>query len=225
VRLAQVFATATETLGDPDKATQWLKTPNRALRGGRPLDQLDTDPAFAKWRTCWAASPTAFIPDENLAPVPRTFAAEAFSGEGARRFGDAGTRAVCLWCTLRRRWRWRQLSSLFTWSPARYPLTWFRSRQAYRTENRRAPSSRKRWGWIGGQTSRRRALEQHKSSAMRGSQDANRWPCGYHRCPFVRVERPGKSLHLRMSELRIEAASRSSSTRACFRRQRDSSRA
>jgi len=44
VRLAQVFATATETLGDPDKATQWLKTPNRALRGGRPLDQLDTDP-------------------------------------------------------------------------------------------------------------------------------------------------------------------------------------
>ena len=44
VRLAQVYATATETLGDGDKATAWLKTPNRALRGGRPLDQLDTDP-------------------------------------------------------------------------------------------------------------------------------------------------------------------------------------
>ena len=44
VRLAQVYATATETLGDGDKAAQWLKTPNRALRGGRPLDQLDTDP-------------------------------------------------------------------------------------------------------------------------------------------------------------------------------------
>jgi putative toxin-antitoxin system antitoxin component (TIGR02293 family) len=44
VRLAQVYATATETLGDSEKATEWLKTPNRALRGGRPLDQLDTDP-------------------------------------------------------------------------------------------------------------------------------------------------------------------------------------
>jgi putative toxin-antitoxin system antitoxin component (TIGR02293 family) len=44
VRLAQVYATAVETLGDGDKAATWLKTPNRALRGGRPLDQLDTDP-------------------------------------------------------------------------------------------------------------------------------------------------------------------------------------
>ena len=44
VRLAQVFATAVETLGNGEKAASWLKTPNRALRGGRPLDQLDTDP-------------------------------------------------------------------------------------------------------------------------------------------------------------------------------------
>ena len=44
VRLAQVYSNAAETLGDGDKAAAWLKTPNRALRGGRPLDQLDTDP-------------------------------------------------------------------------------------------------------------------------------------------------------------------------------------
>ncbi|MGA2207739.1 MAG: antitoxin Xre/MbcA/ParS toxin-binding domain-containing protein [Terracidiphilus sp.] len=44
VRLAQVYSTAVETLGDGQKAASWLKTPNRALRGGRPLDQLDTDP-------------------------------------------------------------------------------------------------------------------------------------------------------------------------------------
>jgi putative toxin-antitoxin system antitoxin component (TIGR02293 family) len=44
VRLAQVFANASETLGSGDKAAAWLKTPNRALRGGRPLDQVDTDP-------------------------------------------------------------------------------------------------------------------------------------------------------------------------------------
>ena len=44
VRLAHVFATASETLGDGDKAAAWLKTPNRALRGNRPIDQLDTDP-------------------------------------------------------------------------------------------------------------------------------------------------------------------------------------
>jgi putative toxin-antitoxin system antitoxin component (TIGR02293 family) len=44
VRLAQVYATAIDTLGTEEKAAQWLKTPNRALRGNRPLDQLDTDP-------------------------------------------------------------------------------------------------------------------------------------------------------------------------------------
>ena len=44
VRLAQVYSMAAETLGDGDRAAEWLKTPNRALRGGRPLDQLDTDP-------------------------------------------------------------------------------------------------------------------------------------------------------------------------------------
>lgn len=44
VRLAQVFATAAETLGSTEQAAEWLKTPNRALRGGAPLDQLDTDP-------------------------------------------------------------------------------------------------------------------------------------------------------------------------------------
>ena len=44
VRLAQVFSITAETLGNEEKAAAWLKTPNRALRGGRPLDQLDTDP-------------------------------------------------------------------------------------------------------------------------------------------------------------------------------------
>jgi putative toxin-antitoxin system antitoxin component (TIGR02293 family) len=44
VRLAQVYATAVDTLGSEDKAAQWLKTPNRVLRGSRPIDQLDTDP-------------------------------------------------------------------------------------------------------------------------------------------------------------------------------------
>lgn len=44
VRLAQVYANAVDSLGSEEKAAQWLKTPNRALRGNRPLDQLDTDP-------------------------------------------------------------------------------------------------------------------------------------------------------------------------------------
>jgi putative toxin-antitoxin system antitoxin component (TIGR02293 family) len=44
VRLARVYTSAEETLGDGDKAAEWLKTPNRALGGARPLDQLDTDP-------------------------------------------------------------------------------------------------------------------------------------------------------------------------------------
>ena len=43
VRLARVYATAVEMIGDEEKAVEWLRTPNRALGGERPLDQLDTD--------------------------------------------------------------------------------------------------------------------------------------------------------------------------------------
>jgi putative toxin-antitoxin system antitoxin component (TIGR02293 family) len=41
--MARVFASAVELIGDEEKAIQWLGTPNRALGGERPLDQLDTD--------------------------------------------------------------------------------------------------------------------------------------------------------------------------------------
>ncbi len=43
VRLARLYAGAVEMIGDEEKAAAWLQTPNRALGGGRPLDQLDTD--------------------------------------------------------------------------------------------------------------------------------------------------------------------------------------
>ena len=43
VRLARVYAGAIEMIGDEEKAAEWLQTPNRALGGQRPLDQLDTD--------------------------------------------------------------------------------------------------------------------------------------------------------------------------------------
>lgn len=43
VRMARVYANAVEMIGDEQKAIQWLGTPNRALGGERPLDQLDTD--------------------------------------------------------------------------------------------------------------------------------------------------------------------------------------
>ena len=43
VRLARVYANAVEMIGDEQKAAAWLQTPNRALGGERPLDQLDTD--------------------------------------------------------------------------------------------------------------------------------------------------------------------------------------
>lgn len=43
VRFARVYASAVEMIGDEDKAVEWLRTPNRALGGERPLDQLDTD--------------------------------------------------------------------------------------------------------------------------------------------------------------------------------------
>jgi len=43
VRLARVYATAVETIGNAGKAAEWLRTPNRALGGQVPIDQLDTD--------------------------------------------------------------------------------------------------------------------------------------------------------------------------------------
>jgi putative toxin-antitoxin system antitoxin component (TIGR02293 family) len=43
VRLARVYAFAVGMIGDEQRALEWLRTPNRALGGERPLDQLDTD--------------------------------------------------------------------------------------------------------------------------------------------------------------------------------------
>ena len=43
VRLARVYANAVEMIGEEGKAVQWLQTPNRALGGERPIDQVDTD--------------------------------------------------------------------------------------------------------------------------------------------------------------------------------------
>lgn len=43
VRFARVYAHAVEMIGDEKKAVEWLRTPNRALGGERPLDQLDND--------------------------------------------------------------------------------------------------------------------------------------------------------------------------------------
>ena len=43
MRLARVIAHAMEMIGDNAKAVTWLSTPNRALGGERPVDQLDTD--------------------------------------------------------------------------------------------------------------------------------------------------------------------------------------
>jgi putative toxin-antitoxin system antitoxin component (TIGR02293 family) len=43
VRMARVYADAIEMIGDEEKAIEWLNTPNRALGGETPLDQLDTD--------------------------------------------------------------------------------------------------------------------------------------------------------------------------------------
>ncbi|HYL11715.1 MAG TPA: antitoxin Xre/MbcA/ParS toxin-binding domain-containing protein [Terriglobales bacterium] len=43
VRLARVCANAVEMIGDEEMAVAWLRTPNRAFGGERPLDQLDTE--------------------------------------------------------------------------------------------------------------------------------------------------------------------------------------
>jgi len=53
-------------IGNADKAAQWLRTPNRALAGEVPIDQLDTDLGVKKWKTFSGVSPTASIADASL---------------------------------------------------------------------------------------------------------------------------------------------------------------
>ena len=47
-RAAHTLARATETLGDPDRASRWLVTPSRALGGQSPLSLLDTEVGEAR---------------------------------------------------------------------------------------------------------------------------------------------------------------------------------
>ena len=42
-RVVRVVASAEEAIGDGDKAGRWLRKPNRALQGRRPLDLLAND--------------------------------------------------------------------------------------------------------------------------------------------------------------------------------------
>src|SRR5260370_24709065 len=43
LRMARVIALAQEVLGTEEKASHWLSSPNRALGGRKPFDQLDTE--------------------------------------------------------------------------------------------------------------------------------------------------------------------------------------
>ena len=43
LRLGRITSLTEEVLGTREKAAGWLKDPNRALGGSRPLDRLDTD--------------------------------------------------------------------------------------------------------------------------------------------------------------------------------------
>lgn len=45
-RFSKALVTATTVLGDKTKAREWLLTENRALRGNRPIDLLDTAIGF-----------------------------------------------------------------------------------------------------------------------------------------------------------------------------------
>lgn len=42
-RIARVGLWALETFGEKEKAIAWLRRPNRALQGSRPIELLDTD--------------------------------------------------------------------------------------------------------------------------------------------------------------------------------------
>jgi len=45
-RMARIIALAIEILGTNEKASSWLRTPNRALVGKLPIDEIGTDPGY-----------------------------------------------------------------------------------------------------------------------------------------------------------------------------------
>lgn len=45
-RMARIIALAVEVLGANERASSWLRTPNRALRGKAPIDEIGTDPGY-----------------------------------------------------------------------------------------------------------------------------------------------------------------------------------
>lgn len=45
-RMARIIAQATDILGTNEKASSWLRTPNRALGGKVPIDEIGTDPGY-----------------------------------------------------------------------------------------------------------------------------------------------------------------------------------
>ena len=44
-RVARLYAMAEDVLGSREAAQRWMKSPNRALDGARPLDELETEVA------------------------------------------------------------------------------------------------------------------------------------------------------------------------------------
>lgn len=45
-RLARVFASAMVVFRNPEKAARWIRKPNRAMNGRRPVDLVQTDAGF-----------------------------------------------------------------------------------------------------------------------------------------------------------------------------------
>jgi len=45
-RMARIIALTVEVLGSNEKASSWLRTPNRALGGNAPIDEIGTDPGY-----------------------------------------------------------------------------------------------------------------------------------------------------------------------------------
>ena len=45
-RMARIIALTVEILGANEKASSWLRTPNRALGGNAPIDEIGTDPGY-----------------------------------------------------------------------------------------------------------------------------------------------------------------------------------
>ncbi len=131
VRLARVYATAVEMIGNaglrPRSGSAPPTVPSEA--GFRSINWILTW-GREKWKTFSGASPTAFTANASVEDLPRHPRRRSFRRRVRASSAAAGIVREYAWFTVPLRWLLRRLRPLFTWNQTCGPTTWSRLRRS-----------------------------------------------------------------------------------------------